>query len=159
MNVFTFTNLGNNNWQVEVKGRIWYSATADKSKGSGQVEGTFTYTASGTTLKQIFTTIFNPVGGATVYCTEVRGTHTHKGSNTVSLGNGYLQSYCACGMTMGEPVAFAHGIPEAATTILASIWRDDNYALNGYTSMAVPAGFTNVKQYDWLGNKQNGLRR
>ena len=156
MNVFTLTNLGNNNWQVDVTGRLWYaSGTVDGvSKGSGTVTGTFTYTASGTTLKEIFSTIFNPLKG-TVYCTEVRGTHTHKVSKTVSLGNGYLQSYCACGMTMGEPVAFAHGIPAEATTILPSIWRDDNYALNGYTSMAVPAGFTNVKQYDWLGNKAN----
>ena len=157
MNVFTLTNLGNNNWQVDVTGRIWYaSGTVDGvSKGSGTVTGTFTYTASGTTLKEIFSTIFNPLKG-TVYCTEVRGTHTHKVSKTVSLGNGYLQSYCACGLTMGEPVAFAHGIPAKAEMILPSIWRDDNYALNGYTSMAVPAGFTNVKQYDWLGNKANG---
>ena len=49
LNVFTFTNLGNNNWQVDVTGRLWYaSGTVDGvSKGSGTVTGTFTYTASG----------------------------------------------------------------------------------------------------------------
>ena len=154
MNVFTLTNLGNNNWKVEMTGRIYYgSATVNGvSMPSGRVAGTFTYTISGTTLKQILSTIYSFPSNSTIYCTEVRGTHTHKASKTVSLGNGYTQDYCACGLTMGEPVAFAHGIPAEATMILPSIWRDDNHALSKTTTMAVPAGFTNVKEYDWLHN-------
>lgn len=159
LNVFTFTNLGNGSWQLTLEGRLWYNnkfATGESASSTGQVDGIFTYTVKGNTLYEVMNNFMSKSGNVTTaYCTEVRGVHTHKASKTVSLGNGTLQDYCACGMVMGEPVDFAHDIPADAATVLPSIWREDNYALSGSTTMEVPVGFTNVKEYDWLGNTAN----
>jgi hypothetical protein len=70
LNVFTLTNLGDGNWQVQVSGRLWYASNGDLK--SGQVEGTFTYTVSGATLSEVLNNFMKSSATATVYCTEVR---------------------------------------------------------------------------------------
>ncbi|MBQ7769859.1 MAG: hypothetical protein IJ373_01590, partial [Clostridia bacterium] len=145
-------NLANNrdgSWTVTMNVKRWVSAPA-AGGSSAQIADTETFTATveGSSLQTIMGTILTPANGLTLYVTEVRGTHTCAYNNTKSLGNGYLQDYCICGETIGDPVEFAHGIANEAVMANDSIWRDNNYALSTPDQVA-PAGFENIEMYRW----------
>ena len=51
-----------------------------------------------------------------------------------------------------EAVEVNPEIPEEATKVRYSVWRDDKYALSKETAEKAPAGYESVVEYDWLGN-------
>ena len=177
MNVFTLTNLGGGNWQVDIEARLWCQGANGKS--AAQVEGTFTYTASGNSLRDILSKILSHNKNTIAYCTEVRGTHTHKVSYYGYAGYETHVAYCGCGKVMDEtPIectpAWNLGkyactgcgeVIETAVVVDNHILYDDgatdmitlNSDLNGETA---PEGFSSVTRYDngtkWTSSALNG---
>ena len=182
LNIFTLTNLGNDSWTLTVEGRLWYSKqmeTGENASGSGQKEGTFTYTVSGSSLEEIMTNFMSHSGNTTtVYCTEVRGTHTCKASSYSYAGEGMHVPCCACGKVMGDAVECTATwelgkyackdcgkVIETAVVVDNHILYDDgvtsmitlNSDLNGETA---PEGFSSITRYDngtgWTSSALNG---
>lgn len=145
MYVVYLTNGGNGNWTITMNVRRWTPV--------GQIADTETFSANvtGNSIQEIMDKVLSPATNMTLYVTEVRGSHTCKYGYTDSLGNGYLQNYCACGEKIGDMYPFAHGIDAEATEVNDSIWRDDNYALSTPDQVA-PVGFKKIEMYDWLHN-------
>ena len=53
---------------------------------------------------------------------------------------------------IGVKKPFDPQIPDTAEKVRDSIWRSNNYALSATTTEAVPAGFSVVKEFNWLHN-------
>ena len=150
MYVVDLVNNGNGSWTVTINTTVYFDPVADANGNDlgTQNQPSYTATVSGNSLSGIMSTLLQNATGLTVYCTEVRGSHTCSYGYTDSLGDGYLQDYCACGEKIGDMYPFAHGIDAEATEVNDSIWRNNDYALSTPDQVA-PAGFYNIEMYRW----------